>query len=288
MSKPNIRITKESLYQYAVITLGALVLALGQLVFIKPLHIPLGGVSGVALVVNYLWKLPIGLVSIVLNLPLFVLGWRTMGREFFYKTVYATVVNSIFLDILDPILPAFPVEMLLAALYGGIVMGAGYGLLFRAGGTSGGIDIVSKWLNGKKDIPVGTTNFIINIFVIVGSAAIYGNPDSALYALVTSYVSSVVIDKMVYGMDAQKSALIITGKPVEVSRGIMEQLHRGVTAMEGVGMYTGDKRTVLLCAVRRHETGTLKRIILQEDAHAFMLISNTNEVFGTNFKRLGQ
>ena len=288
MSKPNIRITKESLYQYAVITLGALVLALGQLVFIKPLHIPLGGVSGVALVANYLWKLPIGLVSIVLNLPLFVLGWRTMGREFFYKTVYATVVNSIFLDILDPILPAFPVEMLLAALYGGIVMGAGYGLLFRAGGTSGGIDIVSKWLNGKKDIPVGTTNFIINIFVIIGSAAIYGNPDSALYALVTSYVSSVVIDKMVYGMDAQKSALIITGKPVEVSRGIMDQLHRGVTAMEGVGMYTGDKRTVLLCAVRRHETGTLKRIILQEDAHAFMLISNTNEVFGTNFKRLGQ
>ena len=288
MSKPNIRITKESLYQYAVITLGALVLALGQLVFIKPLHIPLGGVSGVALVANYLWKLPIGLVSIVLNLPLFVLGWRTMGREFFYKTVYATVVNSIFLDILDPILPAFPVEMLLAALYGGIVMGAGYGLLFRAGGTSGGIDIVSKWLNGKKDIPVGTTNFIINIFVIIGSAAIYGNPDSALYALVTSYVSSVVIDKMVYGMDAQKSALIITRKPVEVSRGIMEQLHRGVTAMEGVGMYTGDKRTVLLCAVRRHETGTLKRIILQEDARAFMLISNTNEVFGTNFKRLGQ
>ena len=288
MSKPNIRITKESLYQYAVITLGALVLALGQLVFIKPLHIPLGGVSGVVLVVNYLWKLPIGLVNIVLNLPLFVLGWRTMGREFFYKTVYATVVNSIFLDILDPILPAFPVEMLLAALYGGIVMGAGYGLLFRAGGTSGGIDIVSKWLNGKKDIPVGTTNFISNIFVIIGSAAIYGNPDSALYALVTSYVCSVVIDKMVYGMDAQKSALIITRKPVEVSRGIMEQLHRGVTAMEGVGMYTGDKRTVLLCAVRRHETGTLKRIILQEDARAFMLISNTNEVFGTNFKRLGQ
>ena len=288
MSKPNIRITKERLYQYAVITLGALVLALGQLFFIKPLHIPLGGVSGVALVANYLWELPIGLVTIVLNLPLFVLGWRTMGREFFYKTVYATVVNSIFLDVLDPILPAFPVEMLLAALYGGIVMGAGYGLLFRAGGTSGGIDIVSKWLNGKKDIPVGTTNFIINIFVIIGSAAIYGNPDSALYALVTSYVSSVVIDKMVYGMDAQKSALIITGKPVEVSRGIMEQLHRGVTAMEGVGMYTGDKRTVLLCAVRRHETGTLKRIILQEDARAFMLISNTNEVFGTNFKRLGQ
>ena len=283
MSKPNIRITKESLYQYAVITLGALVLALGQLVFIKPLHIPLGGVSGVALVVNYLWKLPIGLVSIVLNLPLFVLGWRTMGREFFYKTVYATVVNSIFLDILDPILPAFPVEMLLAALYGGIVMGAGYGLLFRAGGTSGGIDIVSKWLNGKKDIPVGTTNFIINIFVIIGSAAIYGNPDSALYALVTSYVSSVVIDKMVYGMDAQKSALIITGKPVEVSRGIMEQLHRGATIEDVHGAYSHEQKALIITVLGRTQALALRRFIHNTDPHAFMIITRSTEIVGKGF-----
>lgn len=284
----NLRITKDSLYQYAIISLGALVLALGQLFFIKPLHIPLGGVSGVALVVNYLWSLPIGVVSIILNLPLFFLGWRTMGREFFYKTVYATVVNSIFVDVLDPILPVFEVEMLLAALYGGIVMGAGFGLIFRAGGTSGGIDIVSKWLYNKKDIPVGSTNFVINIFVIVGSAIIYGNPDSALYAIITSYVTSMVTDKMVYGMDAQKSAMIITSRPKEVAGAVMAQLNRGCTGMDATGMYTGDKRTVLICAVRRHETGTLKRLILQEDEHAFMLISNISEVFGTNFKRLGQ
>lgn len=284
----NLRITKEAFYQYAIITLGALVLALGQLYFIKPLHIPLGGVSGVALVVNYLWSLPIGVVSIILNIPLFFLGWRTMGREFFYKTVYATVANSIFVDVLDPILPLFEVEMLLAALYGGIVMGAGFGLIFRAGGTSGGIDIVSKWLYNKKDIPVGSTNFIINIFVIVGSAIIYGNPDSALYAIITSYVTSMVTDKMVYGMDAQKSAMIITSKPKEVAGAVMEQLHRGCTGMDATGMYTGDKRTVLICAVRRHETGTLKKLILEQDESAFMLISNINEVFGTNFKRLGQ
>ena len=284
----NLRITKEAFYQYAIITLGALVLALGQLYFIKPLHIPLGGVSGVALVVNYLWSLPIGVVSIILNLPLFFLGWRTMGREFFYKTVYATVANSIFVDVLDPILPLFEVEMLLAALYGGIVMGAGFGLIFRAGGTSGGIDIVSKWLYNKKDIPVGSTNFIINIFVIVGSAIIYGNPDSALYAIITSYVTSMITDKMVYGMDAQKSAMIITSKPKEVAGAVMEQLHRGCTGMDATGMYTGDKRTVLICAVRRHETGTLKKLILEQDESAFMLISNINEVFGTNLKRLGQ
>ena len=283
-----IRITKEAAYQYLLIILGSLVYAVGQLYFIKPLHIPMGGVSGLALVSNYLWSLPIGVVTIVLNIPLFFLGWRTLGREFFFKTAFATVVSSIFVDALANVIPAFEGEMLIAALYGGVVMGAGFGLIFRAGGTSGGTDIVAKWMNKRRDIPIGTTNLIINVFVIVGSALIYGNLDSALYAMITSYLTSMVIDKMVYGMDAQKSAMIITSKPKEVSGAIMEELHRGCTGMNATGMYTGDQRTVLLCAVRRHETGTLKRIILQQDERAFMLISNISEVFGTNFKRLGQ
>ena len=143
-------------------------------------------------------------------------------------------------------------------------------------------------MNKQKDIPIGTTNLVSNAVVIVGSAIIYGNLDSALYAMITSYLTSMVIDKMIYGMDAQKSAMIITSKPKEVSGAIIEELHRGCTGMDGTGMYTGDKRTVLICAVRRHETGTLKRLILEKDENAFMMISNINEVFGHNFKRLGQ
>lgn len=283
-----LKISKEELLNYALIILGSLVYALGQLYFIKPLHIPMGGVSGLALVANYLWSLPIGVVTIVLNLPLFALGWRTLGREFFFKTVFATVVSSVFVDALANVVPAFDGEMLIAALYGGVVMGAGFGLIFRAGGTSGGTDIIAKWMNKQRDIPIGTTNLTINVFVIVGSALIYGNLDSALYAMVTSYLSSMVIDKMVYGMDAQKSAMIITSKPKEVAGAVMEELHRGCTGMNATGMYTGDQRTVLICAVRRHETGTLKKLILEKDAHAFMMISNISEVFGHNFKRLGQ
>ena len=283
-----LRITKDLLLQYALIVVGSLVFALGQLYFIKPLHIPMGGVSGLALVSNYLWNLPIGVVSIVLNIPLFFLGWRTMGREFFLKTAFGTVVSSIFVDALAGVVPAFDGEMLIAALYGGLVMGAGFGLLFRAGGTSGGTDIIAKWLNRQRDIPIGTTNLSINVVVIVGSALIYGNIDSALYAMITSYVTSMIIDKMVYGMDAQKSAMIITSRPEAVSHAVMEELHRGCTGMDATGMYTGDKRTVLICAVRRHETGTLKKLILEQDEHAFMLISNISEVFGRNFKRLGQ
>ena len=283
-----LRFPKEELLNYLFITAGSLIYALGQLYFIKPLHIPMGGVSGLALVANFLWSLPIGVVTIVLNIPLLFLGWRNMGREFFVKTAFAIVVSSVFTDLLEPILPAFDGEMLIAALYGGLVMGGGYGLIFRAGGTTGGVDIIAKWINRQRDIPIGTTNLIANAVVIVASAVIYGNLDSALYAMITSYLSSMVIDKMVYGMDVQKSAMIITSKPKEVAGAVMEELHRGCTGMEGTGMYTGDKRTVLICAVRRHETGTLKKLILEKDEHAFMMISNINEVFGHNFKRLGQ
>lgn len=284
----NMKISKEELRSYALITLGSLIYALGQLYFIKPLHIPMGGVSGLALVANFLWSLPIGVVTIVLNIPLLFLGWRTMGREFFFKTAFAILVSSVFTDILEPFLPAFDGEMLLAALYGGIVMGGGYGLIFRAGGTTGGVDIIAKWINRQKDIPIGTTNLITNAIVIVGSALIYGNLDSALYAMITSYLTSMVIDKMVYGMDVQKSAMIITSKPKEVAGAVMQELHRGCTGMNATGMYTGDQRTVLICAVRRHETGTLKKLILEKDENAFMMISNISEVFGHNFKRLGQ
>lgn len=286
MKKP--QITKEAVVSYLLITLGSLVYALGQLYFIKPLHIPMGGVSGLALVANFLWSLPIGVVTIVLNIPLLFLGWKNMGREFFTKTAFAILVSSVFTDLLEPLLPAFDGEMLIAALYGGIVMGVGYGLIFRAGGTTGGVDIIAKWINRQKDIPIGTTNLIANTVVIVGSALIYGNLDSALYAMVTSYLTSMVIDKMVYGMDAQKSAMIITSKPKEVAGAVMEELHRGCTGMDATGMYTGDQRTVLICAVRRHETGTLKKLILEKDENAFMMISNISEVFGHNFKRLGQ
>ena len=283
-----LRFPKEELLNYLFITAGSLIYALGQLYFIKPLHIPMGGVSGLALVANFLWSLPIGVVTIVLNIPLLFLGWRNMGREFFVKTAFAIVVSSVFTDLLEPILPAFDGEMLIAALYGGLVMGGGYGLIFRAGGTTGGVDIIAKWINRQRDIPIGTTNLIANAVVIVASAVIYGNLDSALYAMITSYLSSMVIDKMVYGMDVQKSAMIITSKPKEVAGAVMEELHRGCTGMEGTGMYTGDKRTVLICAVRRHETGTLKKLILEKDEHAFMMISKIKEVFGHNFKRLGQ
>ena len=278
---------KESLLQYLMITLGAVIYATGQLFFIKPLHIPMGGVAGISLVLNYLWSLPVGLMTLFINLQLYVLGWRILGRGFFYKTVYATAISAVWLDTMAGVIPGFSGEMLISALYGGIVMGAGLGLVFRAGGTSGGTDIISKWLNSRRDLPVGTVNFSINIGIIIGSALIYRSPDSALYAILTSFLCGQMIDKMVYGMDVQRKAIIITDKPKEVSDAVIQGLKHSVTAMDATGMYTGDPRTVLICVVHRHEAGALKKLVLEQDERAFLLLSNLNEVFGKGFKHIG-
>lgn len=276
--------SKSTVREYIMIVLGCLLYAVGQLYFIKGLLIPLGGVSGISLVLNYLWGLPVGVMNIIFNVPLFFLGYRTMGRQFFCRTVVGVLVSSLFIDGLTPYLSYFQGEMLISALYGGVVMGVGFGLIYRAGGTSGGTDIVAKYLNRKKGTSVGTFNFAADVVIMVGSALVYGKLESALYAMITSYVSAAIIDKLVYGADIQKSAMIITSKPKEVADIIMREMKHGVTALEGKGMYTGDARTVLVCAVRRHEAVTLKNLLLQADEDAFVLLSNVNEVFGNGFK----
>lgn len=279
-------LTTEHLRQHLLMTIGTLIYACGQLIFIKPMHIPMGGIAGISLVLNYLFALPIGVTGLVLNLPLLALGYRFMGREFFVKTVYVVVVSSLFLDAMAPFIPTYGGNMLLAALYGGIVMGGGFGLIFRGGGTSGGTDIIAKYLNKKRDTPIGTFNFCINAVIILLSAVIYKNLDSALYAIITSYLAGTMTDKLVYGLDIQRNAMIVTGKPTEVSNAIMEKLKHGVTAMPAKGMYTGEGKTVLLCVLRRHEAGTLKAILREQDENAFMLLGSSSEVFGKGFKRL--
>lgn len=279
--------SRQTVLDYATIALGCLLLAFGQLYFVKDLHIPLGGVNGIALVMNYLWGLPVGVMNILMNLPLFFLAWRSMGRRFFCRMVTGVFVSSIFIDALAPYVPAFQGEMLIAALYGGLVMGAGLALMYRSGGASGGMDIISKYLNVKKGLSIGTFNLASDVVIMAGSALIYGNIELALYAMITAFISSQIIDKLVYGGDVQKSATIITSKPQEIAEVIMRELRHGVTALEGKGMYTGNAKTVLMCAVRRNEAVTLKTLLNEVDPDAFMMLGNVNEVFGQGFKKHG-
>lgn len=269
---------------YLWIVVGSLLFAVGLSVFIKPAQIPLGGVAGLALLINYLWGWPIGIMSLALNLPLYFLGVRVLGREFFVKTLVATVSASIFIDTVGPLFPTYVGDTILAVLYGSIIMGFGFGLIFRVGGTSGGSDVIAKYLYRKKDVALGVTNLAVNGVIIVISAIVYRSFESAMYAIASTYITGLVIDKMILGMDVQREAMIITSRPQEVSAAILTNLRHGVTALQGKGMYTGEDKTLLLCVARRHETSRLKSLVLEADPCAFVLLSEVGEVFGQGFK----
>ena len=274
--------------RYVGLVIGALIYACGQNIFIRPMQIPMGGAAGISLVINFLTGFPVGMANLLINIPLYYWGYKSMGRKFFVRTVVSTASAAVFLDLLNPVLPAYEGDMLISALYGGVVMGIGFGIIFRMGGTSGGTDIVAKYLNEKKDIQVGSFNLVVNLLIIIISSVIYGRFESAFYAVITSFVSASAIDRIVYGSDRQKKATIITSKPEEVSDEIMKATGHGVTALRGEGMDTHEERTVLLCVVGKYETGTLKRVIETVDPRAFIMLGDVNEVLGKGFKSYGQ
>ena len=179
----------------------------------------------------------------------------------------------------------FTGDRLLAALYGGLIMGLGFGLVFKRGGTSGGTDIISKYLNEKFEISIGNANLVMNGMVIIACSLIYKSVESALYAIIVQYLTGVVLNAIVDGSDRQKEGLIITSKPEEMARAILENLQRGCTGIEGRGMYTNEEKTLLLVVVRRHEISALKKLAHQVDPGCFMLVSEVSEVFGVHFKQ---
>ncbi|MEA4920850.1 MAG: YitT family protein [Clostridiaceae bacterium] len=273
------------LKDYGMIIIGSILYVLGLKIFIAPMHIPTGGIAGIALLGNYIWGLPIGIVTMVLNIPLLFFGYKILGKDFFFKTLFMTVFSSVLID-LSSFLPVYNGDILLASLFGGIIKGFGFGLIIRSGGTSGGTDVIGKYLYRKRAIPLGTTGMTINVFVMLLSAIMLKSLESLLYGIIMSYAVSVVMDSIIYGGDVQKNALIITSKPDEVASEIMSVLHHGVTGLDGKGMYTGKERMVLMCVVRRHEITTLKKLILEIDEGAFMMLSDVSEVFGRGFKRI--
>lgn len=275
----------SALRDYGMITFGAIIYVFAIKVFITPMQIPSGGIAGIALLCNYMLGMPIGVVSMVLNIPLLFFGYKMLGRDFFFKTMYMTVLSSVLTD-LAGFLPAYEGDILLACLFGGIIKGVGFGLVIRVGGTSGGSDVVSKYLYRKRAVPIGTTNMSINVCVLAISALFLRSLESLFYGVIAQYVVSVVMDSIIYGGDVQKNALIITSKPDEVAQAIMHNIGHGVTAIEGKGMYTGKERTILMCVVRRHETNLVKKTILDIDDTAFMMLSDVSEVLGRGFKNM--
>ncbi len=281
---------------YFLIALGALIQAVSLRIFFVPADLASGGVSGIAQLINHFTGWPIGLMVLIGNVPLFILGWRFLGgRRFALRTAIAIVTYSLFTDLLLKI-PAFPYytnilisdlkgDIFLNSLYGAIISGIGYGLVYRARGTSGGSDILARILNKWRGISMTQSYLMVDTAVILSAGFIFGWKQ-ALYAMITLYVSGLVSETVLEGGETVRTAMIVTAQPEEVSKRVIAELERGVTYLEGRGAYTGSSRPVLYCVVNRTEVASLKSIVHESDPEAFMVIGVAHEALGEGFRPL--
>jgi uncharacterized membrane-anchored protein YitT (DUF2179 family) len=272
---------------YGLILFGALLQALAMDLFLVPGQLAAGGVSGVAQIISRYSGWPIGVMVVVANIPLFFLGWRGLGgRRFMLRTVVAVIVYAVLLDSLRRYLPAgLTTDPVLNSLYGGVIGGVGVGLVFRGQGTSGGTDILARLLGQWRGIPLSQSYLITDALVVL-LAGLTFSWTLALYALVSLYVSGLAAELAAEGSAVVRTATIISAKPEAVAAQIMKDLQRGVTTWPGVGMYSGQPRQILFCAVSRAEVGQLKGIIREIDPAAFVVIGQAHEALGEGFKPL--
>ena len=265
--------------------LGSVIFAVAYDVFLEPNSIAPGGVSGVAMVINHLMPvLPTGVLIILINAPLFLLGRRAEGRLFLIKSVCGTVVSSLAIDIFSGMW-TYTDDPIMAALFGGVLMGAGLGVIMLRGATTGGTDIAGKLLVLRfPALSIGRLIFVVDTVIVAVAAVVFGHINYALYALVALYVSTVVLDAILYGADSARVAYIISEKVDELVGAIDRELDRGATLLHGEGSYSHRPVKVILCAIRRGQIGELKRICREIDPSSFVIITETHEVLGYGFR----
>lgn len=286
MKRINTILKNETLMAYVQIVVGSLLGAMSYPLFLVPNHVAPGGLTGLAMVLNYLFSLPVGMTSLVMNVPLFVVGYRSMGRVFVLRSLAATVLFSVLIDLIP--LPAMTYEPLLGALFGGVLQGVGLGLILRGGATTGGSDMVARMIHSRfQHISVGAILFFIDCCVVT-MAGVFIEIEYALYAFVSLYVTSKLIDTVMDGLTREKACYVISDEHERVRQELMAKLDRGVTVLSAEGGYSREKRPVLLCVLSAQEVGRLKAIVREADARAFVFISDAHEVLGEGFRKLSE
>ena len=286
----NIRFEKITLLDYFLILLGSTLQAAGLRTFLIPAKLASGGVSGLSQIVNNFTGWPIGIMVLIGNIPLFILGWRFLGgTKFAARTALAIISFSILVDIPLPFLPEYGItgDIVLNSLYGGVVSGIGFGLVYRGRGTSGGSDILARILSSWRGIPV-SQSYLMTDALIIFLAGISFSWENALYALVMLYVSGIAAESISQGSNILRTGLIITANPEPIIEEIFSRLRRGVTIMDGRGGYSGKDKSVLLCVVTRAEIPHLKSLTKEMDPKAFLIIGQAHEVRGEGFLPFGE
>lgn len=274
---------KQYLKSYAVITLGSIIYALSFDWFVAPNHFAMGGVTGLAQILHYLFPaLTVGVASALMNVPLFLVGWRKIGGHLLVSSLYAMVVSNAAIDGLNLLFDFQPMDPILAAIFGGGVMGVGLGLVFSQGATTGGSDIVAKLLKLKWPwLPIGKLVMVPDTAVMLLVALTFGQFSAMLYGFVKLYTCSKAMDAVLYGTVDSRVAYIISDKWRELSDTLLQR--RGVTLLQAKGAYTGAEKQVLMIAFKEKEIVDLKRRVYELDPEAFLIVCDARDVLGNGF-----
>ncbi|MCL2088512.1 MAG: YitT family protein [Oscillospiraceae bacterium] len=269
---------------FFITLVGAAIFGLGIHVFILPGEMASGGMSGVATIVNHLTGFPVGSFFFIINIPLIILAVIFLGKDFLFKTAGAIVFFTYVVDVLYVNIPVYNDNRLVAAIFGGTLVGIGLALAFMRDGSTGGTDILNRIIQLKFPyIKLGKIVFAVDFVVIASAAIAFRSIDSALYSLIVIFVGAQVMDKIMYGLDKGRVLMIVTTETEIVVGQIMEKIGRGCTVLEGKGAFTGTQKEVILCAVRQNQFYKVKTIVNAADAHAFMMILEAGEVLGLGF-----
>lgn len=275
---------KETLKSYAIITLGCVLYALALDWFYVPNDLTCGGLTGVAQIIHFFVPaLPVGMMVIAMNVPLFALGFRRFGFAFLVKTLYGMLVSSVMVDVITWIHVFQPMDKMLAGLYGGVILGIGSGIMMAEEATTGGTELAT-WLIRRHfpNLSLGNILLALDLAVILLFAAVFRDFNNALYGGAALYVATQVVDRIVYGGNTGKLAYIISAKEDEITEKLLA-LNVGVTKLSAMGAYTRTERPILLCAVRRREIVVVKRLVKEIDPSAFFIMCDAGEVLGEGF-----
>lgn len=267
---------------FLLLTIGSIILAVNLNIFLAPSNLAPGGVMGIAVIVNEFTGWSLGLIMLVVNIPLLVLGFYNLGRfNFLIHTFYVVLVYSLGADLMTGWLPASGItdDLLLNAIYGGVLGGIGSGLVYRGNGTSGGTGILARVIQLRTGLPLSQVYLFTDGAVVLLAALLFGW-EIGLYSLITLFIWGVVVDYILEGPSVVRTAFIITDKPNEVSKAVLKRLHLGVTSWSAQGMFTEEGHTFLFCTVSRSDVNTLRKTITSEDANAFVVIGHGHQAIG--------
>lgn len=266
--------------------IASIIIAIGLYNFALNANFPVAGFSGIAIILYHLFGLPIGIGTLVLNIPVSVFCYKFLGKDFFLRSLKSMIISSFFIDYVAPMFPVYEGSRFLAALCMGVLCGIGYAMIFMRGSSTGGQDFITMSVKKvKPHVSLGFITFVIDMFtIILGSILVFKDIDGLIYGVIVTYLMAIVMDKIMYGIDEGKMTLIVTEHGDEVAERIDEYSGRGSTILKGIGSYSKKEKAVVMCACNNKQMYTIKKIAHQVDPKAFTIIMESNEVLGEGFK----